>query len=104
MKKDFDFKNAKRGVFANRGPSKVKKTMWLDMDVVAWLVSEAARTHSKYQTLINAALREKMLKSQSGEEENLLLTSVGELERLNQQINQRFEKVEAEILQIKKRA
>lgn len=64
MKKEYDLsklKERKRNP-ANAKEAKVKisKTIRMDGDLVAWLVSESERTGIPYQTLLNAKLREAM--------------------------------------------
>ena len=62
MKKEYNLKKMKRA----QSPSwsnkelKVIKTIRLDLDIVSWLLREAAKRGIPYQTLINSLLKESM--------------------------------------------
>lgn len=59
MRKEYDFGRAKRGAVVAAPPGKVRITIRLDGDLVAWFkqcVNEAGG--GNYQSLINAALRD----------------------------------------------
>lgn len=58
MKKEFNFKGAKRGARVNPSETKVAISVRLDMDVVAWLKQESERTAIPYQTLMNSILKQ----------------------------------------------
>ena len=60
MKKEFNFKGAKRGARVNPSETKVAISVRLDMDVVAWLRQESERTAIPYQTLMNSILKQSM--------------------------------------------
>lgn len=64
MRKEYDFSRAKRGPAVQLPKGKSRITIRLDDDVIAWF---KARVHESgggnYQTLINAALREHMKRS-----------------------------------------
>jgi uncharacterized protein (DUF4415 family) len=62
MKKEYDLRQLK---VKRRGPripanAKIMKTIRLDADVLAWLMSEASGRGIGYQTLLNMLLREAM--------------------------------------------
>lgn len=70
MKREYSFKNGKRGPVVDRKSTKVMKTIRLDLDVIEWAMREAAKRTMAYQTLINQTLREAMeAKPVSTEEE-----------------------------------
>ena len=59
MKKEYDFKNGKRGAVLSVPKGKTRITIRLDDDVITWFkhkVSEAGG--GNYQSLINSALRD----------------------------------------------
>jgi uncharacterized protein (DUF4415 family) len=59
MKREYDFRNAKRGavVAVPRGKSRI--TIRLDEEILAWFRQQVERSGGgNYQTLINEALRE----------------------------------------------
>ncbi len=60
MKKEFNFKGAKRGPRISREATKVSVTARLDSDVVSWLRKEATRLGLPYQTLLNSLLKQSM--------------------------------------------
>ncbi len=64
MRKQYDFSNAKRGPVVPAPKGKKRITIRLDDDVIAWFkrhVHDAGG--GNYQSLINAALREHMLRT-----------------------------------------
>ncbi|MDH3522528.1 MAG: BrnA antitoxin family protein [Acidobacteriota bacterium] len=59
MRKEYDFGEAKRGSVVAVPKGKIRITIRLDEDVVAWFKDQVHRAGGgSYQTLINAALRE----------------------------------------------
>lgn len=65
MKKQYDLAKLR---LKRRGPvakpsTKVQKTIRIDLDVLAWMVTESGRRGIPYQTLINSTLREAMLRA-----------------------------------------
>lgn len=62
MKKEYDFTNAKRGQVVNQ-KGKNRITIYLDADIVEEFRARADKAGYGYQTMINAALREYLLKS-----------------------------------------
>ena len=59
MRKNYDFSKAKRGAVAKVSKGKTRITIRLDDDVLAWFKDQVHRAGGgNYQTLINAALRE----------------------------------------------
>lgn len=71
MKKEYDFKAAKRGaVLPRKGKSRI--TIWLDDAVLEAFRKLAEQSGSGYQTLINAALAERLEKTGSPLDESTL--------------------------------
>jgi uncharacterized protein (DUF4415 family) len=59
MRKNYDFSKAKRGAVTTVPKGKTRITIRLDDDVLAWFKDQVHRAGGgNYQTLINAALRE----------------------------------------------
>jgi uncharacterized protein (DUF4415 family) len=59
MRKEYDFGKAKRGAVVSAPPGKVRITIRLDGDLVAWFKQRVtAAGGGNYQSLINAALRD----------------------------------------------
>ena len=59
MKKEYDFKNGKRGAVLSVPKGKTRITIRLDDDVIAWFKHEVAEAGGgNYQSLINSALRD----------------------------------------------
>ena len=59
MKKEYDFKRARRGALDPVPPGKTRITIRLDDDVLDWFRDRAdAAGGGNYQTMINAALRD----------------------------------------------
>jgi uncharacterized protein (DUF4415 family) len=72
MRKEYDFSNAKRGPVVPGAKGKTRITIRLDVDVVQWFKAEVhAAGGGNYQTLMNHALREYMVKSEEPFEEVL---------------------------------
>ena len=65
MKREYDFSNAKRGPIGPAGKGKTRITIRIDDDILDWF---RAHVHKQgggsYQTLINAALREYITRSE----------------------------------------
>ena len=68
MKKEFNFKGAKRGARVQAGRTKVAVTVRLNMPVLSWLRCEAEKRGIPYQTLMNSLLTESMNKPFDQEE------------------------------------
>lgn len=59
MRKEYDFSKAKRGAVVRATKGKVRITIRLDEDVLAWFKAQVnANEGGNYQSQINAALRE----------------------------------------------
>lgn len=59
MRKEYDFKRARRGALDPVSPGKTRITIRLDDDVLDWFRDRAdAAGGGNYQTMINAALRD----------------------------------------------
>ncbi len=68
MKKEFNFKGAKRGARLNSKNTKIAVTSRLDPDVLSWLRTEAEKKGIPYQTLMNSLLKEAMQRPVNPEE------------------------------------
>jgi Arc/MetJ family transcription regulator len=63
MKDHYDFSNAKRGPIVPLSPGKTRITIRLDDDVLDWFRDQVDRAGGgNYQTLMNAVLREYMVR------------------------------------------
>ena len=63
MKKEYNFKNAKRGqVVPQKGKTRI--TIYLDADVIEEFRARADKTGYGYQTMINEALRQYLKKEE----------------------------------------
>lgn len=61
MKKQYDFRKARRGAVLEAPPGKTRITIRIDDDVLDWFREQAHRAGGgSYQTMINAALRRTM--------------------------------------------
>ena len=59
MKKEYDFKNGRRGAILSVPKGKTRITIRLDDDVIAWFKHEVSEAGGgNYQSLINSSLRE----------------------------------------------
>ena len=59
MKMNYDFSKARRGPVVPLAPNKVRITIRLDEDVIAWFKAQVDQAGGgNYQTLLNSALRE----------------------------------------------
>jgi len=67
MKREYDFRNAKRGAVVSVSKRKTRITIRLDEEILAWFRSQANRAGGgSYQTLINEALRQHIQKTAEG--------------------------------------
>ena len=81
MKKEYDFRQAKRGAVVAVPRGKTRITIRLDEDVVEWFKQQVhAAGGGNYQTLINTALREYIRKTNEPLEETLRRVIREELE------------------------
>ena len=81
MRKEYDFSKAKRGAVVSVPKGKTRITIRLDEDVLAWFKDQVHRAGGgNYQTLINAALREHVKRSEEPLEETLRRVLREELE------------------------
>ena len=61
MKREYDFRDGKRGAVVTTPPGKTRITIRLDDDILEWFREQVHRAGGgNYQTLINHALREYM--------------------------------------------
>ena len=81
MKKEYDFKNAKRGpVVAQKGKTRI--TIYIDSDVLQTFRARAEKAGYGYQTMINEALRDHLAKRKKPVDESVLRKVIREeLER-----------------------
>jgi uncharacterized protein (DUF4415 family) len=72
MKPEYDFSKAKRGPVVPAPKGKVRVTIRLDEDVLAWFRTQVERARGgNYQSLINDALRQHIARSREPLEETL---------------------------------
>jgi uncharacterized protein (DUF4415 family) len=72
MKEEYDFRNAKRGAVLPTPSGKERITIRLDADVLEWFRHQAeAQGGGNYQTMINQALREYILRQDTALEDLL---------------------------------
>ena len=61
MKKNYDFRKAKRGAVLTTAPGKTRITIRIDDDVIEWFRKQVHEAGGgNYQTMMNRALREHM--------------------------------------------
>jgi uncharacterized protein (DUF4415 family) len=84
IKKQYDFAGATRGAVIATPPGKVRITIRLDEDVLAWFREQVHRAGGgNYQTLMNAALREHVERARGeGLEQTLRRVIRAELQHL----------------------
>ena len=72
MKREYDFRKAKRGAVIALPKGKVRITIRLDRDILAWFRDVVERSGGgNYQTLINDALRQHIERSDESFEKTL---------------------------------
>jgi uncharacterized protein (DUF4415 family) len=72
MKREYDFRNGKRGPVVEAPKSKTRITIRLDGDILDWFRDQVDRAGGgNYQTLINEALRQHMQRSDEPFEKTL---------------------------------
>ena len=82
MKREYDFRKAKRGPVVATPKGKTRITIRLDEDVLAWFRGVVERAGGgSYQTLINEALRQHVQQSQESFEKTLRRVIREELRR-----------------------
>ena len=82
MKREYDFKRARRGALDPVGSGKTRITIRLDDDVLDWFRNQVdAAGGGNYQTMINAALREHITRSSEPLEDTLRRVVREELDR-----------------------
>ena len=82
MRKEYDFSKAKRGPAVSMPAGKTRITIRLDDDVVEWFKTQVeAAGGGNYQSLINAALREHMRRTDEPLEKTLRRVLREELKR-----------------------
>jgi uncharacterized protein (DUF4415 family) len=70
MKAKYDFSKAKRGAVLPQSGNKVRITIRLDRDIVDWFRKQVEKQGGgNYQTMLNDALRDHMLKREQPIEE-----------------------------------
>jgi uncharacterized protein (DUF4415 family) len=82
MKKEYDFKNGRRGTILKVPPGKTRVTIRLDNDVLEWFRERVDNAGGgNYQSLINEALRTFMQQKQESLEATLRRVIRDELRR-----------------------
>ena len=81
MRKEYDFSKAKRGAVVPIPPGKTRITIRIDSDILDWFRNQVeAAGGGNYQTLINAALRDRIERQEEPLEETLRRVLREELE------------------------
>jgi len=82
MKREYDFSRARRGAIDVPATGKTRITIRLDSDVVEWFRAQVdAAGGGNYQTLLNLALREHIMRRTEPLEETLRRVVREELDR-----------------------
>jgi len=82
MRKEYDFSKGKRGAVLRVPPKKIRVTIRLDKDMLAWFRQQVDDAGGgNYQTLINEALRSFMGQKQESLESTLRRVIRDELRR-----------------------
>jgi uncharacterized protein (DUF4415 family) len=82
MRKEYDFSKGKRGAVLRVPPEKIRVTIRLDKDMLAWFRQQVDDAGGgNYQTLINEALRSFMGQKQESLESTLRRVIRDELRR-----------------------
>lgn len=72
MKREYDFRNAKRGPVVPVRRGKTRITIRIDDEILAWFRDQVERAGSgNYQTLLNEALRQHVQRAQEPLEKTL---------------------------------
>ena len=72
MKKQYDFKNGRRGAVLRAAPGKTRITIRIDDDILQWFRAQVHKAGGgSYQTAINDALRRFAESAEQGFEETL---------------------------------
>jgi len=72
MKREYDFRKAKRGPVVSVPKRKTRITIRLDEEILAWFREQAERAGGgNYQTVINEVLRQHMRRAQEPLEKTL---------------------------------
>ena len=72
MKKQYDFKNGRRGAVLRAAPGKTRITIRIDDDILQWFREQVHKAGGgSYQTAINDALRRFTESAEQGIEETL---------------------------------
>jgi len=72
MKREYDFRNAKRGAVVSVSKRKTRITIRLDEEILAWFRSQVNRAGGgSYQTLVNEALRQHIQRTREPLEKTL---------------------------------
>jgi len=87
MKKEYNFRNGKRGSVLDVSKGKTRITIRIDNDILDWFRFQADKAGGgNYQTLINSALKEFMLSKKEPLEEtirNIVREELAEFKREN---------------------
>ena len=87
MKKEYNFRNGKRGPVLDVSKGKTRITIRIDNDILDWFRFQADKAGGgNYQTLINSALKEFMLSKKEPLEEtirNIVREELSEFKREN---------------------
>lgn len=101
MKKEFDFKKAKKGALVDKKTAKLVTSIRFDLDIVEWAVQEAAKERLPYGTFINRKLRE--LKEQQSFSPWPHMAMKAALKKRLETIQKDNEEAKKKIIQLEKR-
>jgi len=82
MKREYDFRNAKRGLVVSVRGGKTRITIRIDDEILAWFRDQVERAGGgNYQTLLNEVLRQHVQRAQEPLEKTLRRVIREELRR-----------------------
>jgi uncharacterized protein (DUF4415 family) len=81
MKREYDFRNAKRGPVVSGRGGKTRITIRIDDEILAWFRDQVERTGGNYQTLLNEVLRQDVQRAREPLEKTLCRVIREELHR-----------------------
>jgi uncharacterized protein (DUF4415 family) len=84
MRKNYDFSKGTRGAVI-ASPGKTRITIMLDDDIIEFFRTEAEKSGSGYQTMINAELRNVLARTKDTEAQPLTVAKLREV--LRQELN-----------------
>ncbi len=89
MKKEYDFRGGRRGAVLPAAPGKVRITIRLDGEILAWFKGQVHEAGGNYQTLMNQALKEHIARKREPLEDTLRRVLREELHELTVPLGRR---------------